>query len=73
MLQVYLSRFARTVFERFISQPDNQALKDSESYKELFEAVKSQMYSEFMRHKFTLAGLLVLFLKDLSANPTIRH
>ena len=43
MLQVYLSGFARTVFERFISQPDNQALKDSENYEELFEAVKTQM------------------------------
>ena len=41
MLQVYLIGFARTVFERFISQPDNQALKDSENYKELFEAVKT--------------------------------
>ena len=48
MLQVYLSGFARTVFERFLGQPDNQALKDSKKYKELFKAVKTQMYSEFM-------------------------
>ena len=51
MLQVYLNGFARTVFERFLSQTNNRALKDSEKYKELFEAVKTQMYGEFMQHE----------------------